>query len=159
MGIGLLVLLYILGGELGCLEGDQVQVELVVNVLLLLSTEVTANHGPRAYIFPNVGFTIATINIGETFGSQSVTWVGSAMTCLLVVAYIFVFSKHVQAAWTGQILMEGKDEDVFVHEKMGKLEKPEGKAEGQFEEAAERSIGNNEMLRQRNLEHTEGGAA
>jgi hypothetical protein len=69
-----------------------------------------------------VGFTIATIDIGQVFQSQGVTWVGSAMTCLLVVAYLFILFKHVQAVWRGQIIMGGKDEDVFASEKMTKVE-------------------------------------
>jgi hypothetical protein len=100
----------------------------------------------RAYIFPNIGFTIATIDIGEVFRSQGVTWVGSVMTCFLVVAYIFVFFKHMQAVWRGQILMDGKDEDVYAHEKMGKLE--QGEAAERREEAAASPV-ENSNVRQR----------
>lgn len=83
-----------------------------------------------------MGFTIATIDIGEVFHSQGVTWVGSGMTCILVVVYVLIFFKHMQAVWRGQILMDGKDEDVFAHEKMGKLE--QGEAENRREKAAAR---------------------
>ena len=69
-----------------------------------------------------MGFTIATIEIGQVFQSHGVTWVGSAMTCLLVVAYVFIFFKHIQAVWRGQIIKGGKDEDVFAAEKMAKVE-------------------------------------
>lgn len=52
--------------------------------------------GWYAFVFPNVGFTMATINIGEALDSPAAQWVGSAMTLLLVA--------------------EGEDEDVYVDE-------------------------------------------
>ena len=64
-----------------------------------------------AFVFPNVGFTIATIRIGEQFESNGILWVGSAMTILLVATWIFVLMSHVRAIWKKQILMPGKDED------------------------------------------------
>lgn len=64
-----------------------------------------------AFVFPNVGFTIAAIRIGEQFESNGILWVGSAMTILLVATWIFVLMSHVRAIWKKQILMPGKDED------------------------------------------------
>lgn len=64
-----------------------------------------------SFVFPNVGFTIALIDIGEAFGSQGVLWVGSVMTVCLVIAWIFVGTCHARAVWKGQILWPGKDED------------------------------------------------
>lgn len=65
-----------------------------------------------ALVFPNVGFTIATIDIGKQLGSEGILWVGSAMTILLVAMWIFVFVAHVRAVLTKQIMMPGKDEDA-----------------------------------------------
>lgn len=65
-----------------------------------------------AMVFPNVGFTIATIEIGEVFQSAGVKWVGSAMTILLVVMYVFVLTHHIMAVIRKQIMVEGKDEDA-----------------------------------------------
>lgn len=62
-------------------------------------------------MFPNVGFTIATIRIGEQFESEGILWVGSLMTILLVGMWIFVFACHVRAVVQRVILMPGKDED------------------------------------------------
>lgn len=62
-------------------------------------------------MFPNVGFTIATINIGNALMSEGILWVGSAMTILLVVIYLFVGASHVRAVYKGHILWPGKDED------------------------------------------------
>ncbi|KAJ7690774.1 voltage-dependent anion channel, partial [Mycena olivaceomarginata] len=57
-----------------------------------------------AFVFPNVGFTIATISIGKMFGSAAVGWVGSAMTGLLVVVYLGVGYAHARAVWRGEVL-------------------------------------------------------
>ena len=64
-----------------------------------------------AMVFPNVGFTIATIRIGEEFESEGILWLGSVMTVLLVGMWMFVFVCHVRAVMQRQILMPGKDED------------------------------------------------
>jgi C4-dicarboxylate transporter/malic acid transport protein len=81
-----------------------------------------------AFVFPNVGFTIATISIGKMFRSPAVGWVGSAMTILLVIVYLFVGTSHVRAVWRGEILSAGKDEDTYWQERDHKTEKAEAKA-------------------------------
>lgn len=92
-----------------------------------------------------MGFTIATIDIGEVFQSPGVTWVGSVMTCLLVVAYVFILFKHVQAVWRGQIIMEGKDEDVSALEKTTKMDNPEGIADPEQGEMGGRAFSNGDV--------------
>lgn len=62
-------------------------------------------------IFPNVGFTIATISIGRDLYSEPILWLGSAMTIVLTVVYVSVLILHAKAVYTGQILWPGKDED------------------------------------------------
>ncbi|KAI1345060.1 voltage-dependent anion channel-domain-containing protein [Xylariaceae sp. FL0016] len=70
-----------------------------------------------AYVFPNVGFTIAVISIGKAFRSNGVMAVGSTMTVLLVLAWFFILVNHVQAFLRGDIMNDGKDEDHYVDEK------------------------------------------
>ena len=53
-----------------------------------------------------------TIKIGTELESAGIKWVGSAMTILIVITYVFVFVAHVRAVWKKQILLEGKDEDA-----------------------------------------------
>lgn len=65
-----------------------------------------------AFVFPNVGFTIATIRIGTSFQSHGVLWVGTAMSLIIVAIYLFVLCCHVRAVWRKQILFPGKDEDA-----------------------------------------------
>ncbi|KAJ6544094.1 voltage-dependent anion channel-domain-containing protein [Mycena capillaripes] len=76
-----------------------------------------------AFVFPNVGFTIATISIGKMLESPAVGWVGSAMSILLVVTYLAVGFSHVKAFVRRDILWEGKDEDTYWGERDHKTEK------------------------------------
>ena len=69
-----------------------------------------------AFVFPNVGFTVATIEIGEALGSAGVTWVGSGMTLMLCAVYVFVLVMHARAVVEKKILWSGLDEDVHVNE-------------------------------------------
>ena len=73
-----------------------------------------------SFVFPNVGFTLATIRIGTSFQSEGILWVGTAMTLLLVVVYLFVFTWYVRAIWREHIWFPGKDEDV-QHNDPGKV--------------------------------------
>ena len=68
-----------------------------------------------AIVFPNVGFTIATIDIGQQLNGQGILWVGSVMTVLLVVAWILVMASNVKAVLKKQIMMPGVNEDKGKH--------------------------------------------
>lgn len=65
-----------------------------------------------AMVFPNTGFTLATISLGNAFHSRGVLGVGSAMTIGIVCMYLFVFGSHVRALIRKDIMYPGKDEDV-----------------------------------------------
>jgi hypothetical protein len=43
--------------------------------------------------------------------SEGVLWLGSVMTVLLVVMWLFVGGMHIRAVLKGDILWPGKDED------------------------------------------------
>jgi C4-dicarboxylate transporter/malic acid transport protein len=64
-----------------------------------------------SFVFPNVGFTICTINIGKALMSEGILWIGSVQTIVLVVVWLFVGGAHIRAVWKKQILWPGKDED------------------------------------------------
>lgn len=84
---------------------------------LAVRKQLTFHLNWYAYIFPNVGFTITTIAIGKNLHSSGIMGVGSAMTLLLIVMWVFVFIHHLKAIINQEILFEGKDEDVYVNEK------------------------------------------
>ncbi|QIW98636.1 hypothetical protein AMS68_004154 [Peltaster fructicola] len=64
-----------------------------------------------ALVFPNVGFTIATIDIGTALDSPGILWVATAMTIVIVCVWITVFVLQVVAICRKEIMMPGKDED------------------------------------------------
>lgn len=64
-----------------------------------------------ATVFPNVGFTIALIDIGEQLLSPAIQWVGSIMTLVLIALWLFVMAAHARAVYMRQIMMPGLDED------------------------------------------------
>lgn len=65
-----------------------------------------------AMVFPNTGFTIATIKLSEAFDSSGVKGFASAMSICIVCMFCFVFVSHVRAVWRQDIMFPGKDEDV-----------------------------------------------
>jgi C4-dicarboxylate transporter/malic acid transport protein len=62
-----------------------------------------------SFVFPNVGFTIALISIGHALESQPILWIGSVMTVILVMTWLFVLVAHARAVATKAILWPGKD--------------------------------------------------
>lgn len=65
-----------------------------------------------AMVFPNTGFTIATITLADAFGSSGVKGVASAMSICIVCMWLFVFVSHIRAVWRQDIMFPGKDEDA-----------------------------------------------
>ncbi|KAL2270594.1 hypothetical protein VTJ83DRAFT_2778 [Remersonia thermophila] len=65
-----------------------------------------------AVVFPNTGFTLATIALGEAFQNDAVLWFASAMSAALAAAYLFVLYHHVRAVVVQDIMYPGRDEDV-----------------------------------------------
>jgi len=65
-----------------------------------------------AYVFPNVGFTIATIQIGNRLASSAMQIVGTGMAATLLVLLIMIAFAHVKAFYNRMICWPGKDEDA-----------------------------------------------
>lgn len=63
-------------------------------------------------IFPNAGLTIALIQIANVLDSDGIRGVCSAMTIILVAAWLVVALLHVKAVWDRSILWPGMDEDM-----------------------------------------------
>ncbi|KAL0935796.1 c4-dicarboxylate transporter malic acid transport [Colletotrichum truncatum] len=64
-----------------------------------------------AFIFPNAGLCLATINVGNVLQSDGIKGVTSALTLLLVIAWLVVAVANIRAVMKGKILWEGRDED------------------------------------------------
>lgn len=65
-----------------------------------------------AFIFPNVGLTIALIQIANVLNSDGIKGVCSAMTIILVGMWIFVALMHIRAVLRREVLWPGMDEDM-----------------------------------------------
>ena len=68
-----------------------------------------------AAVFPNTGFTLATISLGSAFRSEPVLWFATVMSIALVVTFFFVLYHHVRAVIKQEIMYPGRDEDVEDH--------------------------------------------
>ncbi|KAF2706221.1 hypothetical protein K504DRAFT_459529 [Pleomassaria siparia CBS 279.74] len=64
-----------------------------------------------AFVFPNAGLTLATIQAGIVLKSPGINGVASALTVMLVMLWLVIAPIHVRAVWQGEILWPGKDED------------------------------------------------
>ncbi|KAI9373184.1 voltage-dependent anion channel [Aspergillus egyptiacus] len=65
-----------------------------------------------AMVFPNTGFTLATITLGNWLNSTGVKGVASAMSIAIVLIFLFVLVNHVRAVIRQDIMYPGKDEDT-----------------------------------------------
>ncbi|KAL7794459.1 voltage-dependent anion channel domain-containing protein [Trichoderma ceciliae] len=68
-----------------------------------------------AMVFPNTGFTLATISIGKELVSGSLQWVTTGMSICMVIIFIFVLVNHVRAVIVQDIMYPGRDENVEDH--------------------------------------------
>lgn len=64
-----------------------------------------------AFIFPNAGLTLATIQAGKVLHSEAINGVASALTILLVIMWLVTAVFCIRAVYLGQVLWPGKDED------------------------------------------------
>jgi tellurite resistance protein TehA-like permease len=63
-------------------------------------------------VFPNTGFTIATIQIGNNLRSEGILYVGNGMTIGIVLMWGFVLYHNIRAVVVADIMYPGRDEDV-----------------------------------------------
>ena len=68
-----------------------------------------------AMVFPNTGFILATISLGNAFGSKGVLWTAAGMSLVLLATYCYVLYHHVRAFIVQDIMYPGRDEDVGDH--------------------------------------------
>lgn len=89
-------------------------------------------------IFPNAGLTIALIQIANVLDSDGIRGVCSAMTVVLVAAWLLIAVLHVRAVLVRQILWPGMDEDMediegAREDEEGEEEEGGGREEGEAE--------------------------
>ncbi|KAL5387481.1 hypothetical protein PMIN04_004850 [Paraphaeosphaeria minitans] len=84
---------------------------LVFSIFLWMVQRVILEPGVLDLRVAHTGFAIATIGIGNQLNSDGIKWVGSIMTILLVVVWLFNMGMQVRAIYNKAILWPGKDED------------------------------------------------
>lgn len=52
-----------------------------------------------AFIFPNVGLALATIQIGKALENPGINWVTSAMTLLLFLGWLVLSALQIRVIW------------------------------------------------------------
>lgn len=68
-----------------------------------------------ASVFPNTGFTLATISIGKTLHSDIIQGFSVFMSVCLLSTYFFVLYHNIRAVLNQDIMYPGRDEDVVDH--------------------------------------------
>ncbi|KAH6677875.1 malic acid transport protein [Plectosphaerella plurivora] len=87
----------------------------IATIAVLHSTPVYFHLGWWAMVFPNTGFVLATVSIGNSLQNDAVLWVGTGMSICLVLMYFFVLYHHVRAFIIQDIMYPGRDEDFNDH--------------------------------------------
>jgi tellurite resistance protein TehA-like permease len=64
-----------------------------------------------AFIFPNAGLTLATIQAGKVLKSEAINIIACALTILLVIMWLITSAFCIRALWQGDVMWPGKDED------------------------------------------------
>ncbi|PSS00893.1 voltage-dependent anion channel, partial [Coniella lustricola] len=68
-----------------------------------------------ASVFPNTGFTLATITLGNALHSDIILGFATFMSVCLLLTYFFVLYHNVRAVLVQDIMYPGRDEDVNDH--------------------------------------------
>ena len=68
-----------------------------------------------AMIFPNTGFILATVSIGNAMKHEGILWVVTAMSICLFITYCFILYSQIRAVIIQDIMYPGRDEDVVDH--------------------------------------------
>lgn len=68
-----------------------------------------------AAVFPNTGFTLASISMAREFGSEALMWCTSVMSIVMICIYLFVLTFQIRAVIVQDIMYPGRDEDVEDH--------------------------------------------
>ncbi|PFH56993.1 hypothetical protein XA68_15659 [Ophiocordyceps unilateralis] len=87
----------------------------IAAVSVILSPPEYFHLGWWAMVFPNTGFTLATISIGKALGSEPVSWVGTGMTIFIIITYLVVLFFNIRAVIVQDIMYPDRDEDVVDH--------------------------------------------
>ncbi|PSN69615.1 hypothetical protein BS50DRAFT_292048 [Corynespora cassiicola Philippines] len=81
-------------------------------IAVIISRPKYFHLGLWAVVFPNTGFAIATINIGNSLKDETIQYAGNGLTIVIVAMWAFVVFLNFRAVFVADILYPGRDEDV-----------------------------------------------
>ncbi|KAI8940172.1 hypothetical protein NX059_003879 [Plenodomus lindquistii] len=84
-------------------------------IAVINSWSVYFHLGWWAMVFPNTGFIIATINIGNSLQDETVLYVANGLTIAILCMWVYVLFNHVRAVYVVDIIYPGLDEDIADH--------------------------------------------
>lgn len=87
----------------------------VATIAVISSRPKYFHLGWWASVFPNTGFTLATITVGKALGSNIVSSFAVFMSICLLTTYFFVLYHNIRAVLKQEIMGPGLDEDVVDH--------------------------------------------
>ncbi|KZM22181.1 uncharacterized protein EKO05_0002104 [Ascochyta rabiei] len=88
---------------------------MIALVAVINSWAVYFHLGWWAMVFPNTGFAIATISIGNALKDETILFVGNGLSIAIIAMWFFVLFNHVRSVIVGDILYPMRDEDVADH--------------------------------------------
>lgn len=87
----------------------------VAFIAVVMSRPKYFHLGWWAGVFPNTGFTLATISLGKAIGSEVVLKFAVFMSVSILLTYSYVFYHNVRAVFVQDIMYPGRDEDIVEH--------------------------------------------
>ncbi|KAJ4990225.1 C4-dicarboxylate transporter/malic acid transporter [Stagonosporopsis vannaccii] len=88
---------------------------MIALIAVINSWAVYFHLGWWAMVFPNTGFAIATISIGNALKDETILFVGNGLSIAIIAMWFYVLFNHVQSVIVGDILYPMRDEDVADH--------------------------------------------
>ncbi|KAI5460494.1 voltage-dependent anion channel-domain-containing protein [Mariannaea sp. PMI_226] len=88
---------------------------LIAGITVALSPPKHFHLGWWPLVFPNTGFTLATISIGNQFQCAGILWFSVVLSILVIVTFCVVLYFNIRAVIVGDIMWVGKDEDADDH--------------------------------------------
>ncbi|KAH9897399.1 voltage-dependent anion channel-domain-containing protein [Xylariomycetidae sp. FL2044] len=85
----------------------------IAAISVIISPPKYFHLGWWAMAFPNTGFTLATISIGNELKNEGILWFATGMSICIFLIYFFVLYHLVRAVIVQDIMYPGRDEDVI----------------------------------------------
>ncbi len=90
-------------------------ISLVATVSGLMTRKMTFHLSWYCFVFPNVGLTISLVDIGQVLNIQGILRIGSVMTIVLVVIWLFVGASHGQLSGKSKLCGQERMRTMMIN--------------------------------------------